>query len=763
MNTKPQLHLDINFSPSGIKIWILISIVFFMNASSHAQLNLATNAQSKYRIVVADEADHYEKKAASVLQKYLQEISAANLSVVTDDQAATPYEICIGKTNRTSTKENFVTDGFIIKTNGNKLYIYGRLGHATLYGVYHFLEKYLGCRKFTPILKYVPKLSTIKLTSINDLQNPQFSFRQVYYPGQYDEEFREWHKLQLLEDYWGLWGHTFDKLLPPSVYFKSHPEYYALVNGERKATQLCLSNANVYQILVKELAKQIDAQPEKKIWSVSQNDGFGYCTCALCAAIDSKYGGPQGSIINFVNKVARQFPAYTISTLAYLYSKHPPKYIKPLNNVSIMLSSIDVDRAKPIASNPRAASFRNDLVGWATLTNQLMVWDYVVQFTNYVSPFPNLTTLQPNLNYFGKNNVSGAFIQGTENTTGEFAALKAYLLAKLSWDPKADITKAKAEFMTSYYGKATPFINQYIVQIEQELQKSGRILDIYGTPAAEWNTWLRPDQIDQYSNLLEKAAASVETQPNFLKRVQLETLPLEFAVLQQARFYGIEKHGLFQVDEDGNWTVRSNIEKKITNFIELSKNSNLTTLQEDGFTVDNYAQEWNKVIKMGPILHAGINSKLTALTPFDTEYPAKGIHTLTDGTYGYNNFQYNYLGWFGNDMEVLIDLGKSKILDSLSIGFLEDQRHWAFLPSHISIELSNDKQNFIKAAEMNIGAPEENYEKETHRLKIKLNTNQGFRYIKVKAKTLGKLPEWRDLPNRKTWIFCDEIAIFEKQ
>lgn len=762
MSTKPLSLLDINFSLSIKKSWILVLITFLMNTTAHAQLNLVTNAASNYQIVVANTAGTYEKKAASVLQQYLQEISSAYLPIVTDDQVSGSYEICIGKTNRTAIKEKFVADGFTIKSIGNRLFISGDNGHATLYGVYHFLEKYLGCRKFTPELKYIPKLQTIKLGSINDLQNPQLSFRQVYYPGQYDEEYREWHKLHLLEDVWGLWGHTFDKLVPPAVYFKSHPEYFALVNGQRKETQLCLSNADVYEILFGELAKQISAQPEKKIWSVSQNDGFGYCTCPACAANDAKYGGPQGSIINFVNKVAKRFPNYTISTLAYLYSKHPPKNIKPLKNVSIMLSSIDVDRAKPIASNPRSGSFRNDVEGWAALTNQLMIWDYVVQFTNYVSPFPNLSTLQANLNYFGTNKVSGAFIQGTESTAGEFSALKAYLLAKLSWDPKADVSKAKSEFMNAYYGKAAPFIDQYIAQTEQELQKSKRILDIYGDPATEWNTWLKPEQIDQYSDILEKAAAVVETQPDFLKSVQLETLPLEFAVLQQARFYGIEKHGLFDVQGEGKWTIRPGIEKKIAHFIELSKNANIVQLQEDGLTLEKYAQEWNRILKMGPLLHNAINNEVIAISPFSTEYPAKGTHTLTDGTYGYDNFQYNYLGWYGNDMEVIIDLGKSKMLDAVSIGFLEDQRHWAFLPSQVTIELSDDRQTFVKAAELAMDAPEENYAKETQRPKIKLSADQKFRYIKVKAKNLAKLPEWRDLPNRKPWIFCDEIAVFEK-
>jgi len=762
MNTKPPSPLGISFNLASTKIWILVLIAFLMNNSAHSQLNLVTNANSNYSIVISATAGNPEKKAATVLQQYLRDISSANFPIVTDNETATPYEICIGKTKRALAKEKFVADGFVIKTLNSRLFIYGENGHSSLYGVYHFLEKYLGCRKFTPTLKYIPKLQNIQLPEIVDHQSPQFNFRQVYYPGQYDDEYREWHKLHLLEEVWGLWGHTFDKLVPPALYFKSHPEYYALVNGQRKDTQLCLSSTGALQVLVEELSQQISKQPEKKIWSVSQNDGFGYCTCAICAANDAKYGGPQGSIINFVNKVAKRFPNYTISTLAYLYSKHPPKNIKPLKNVSVMLSSIDVDRSKPIANNPRTVSFRNDVEGWAKLTDQLMVWDYVVQFTNYVSPFPNLSTLQPNINYFGANKVSGMFIQGTESTAGEFSALKAYLLAKLSWDPFADTKNAKAEFINAYYGKAGVFIDQYINKTEEELQKSKRILDIYGDPVTEWNTWLSPDQIDQYSIILEKAAAAVEPQPSFLERVQLETLPLEFAVLQQARFYGIEKHGLFNIEENGKWKIKPVIERKIAHFLDVGKKSNVIQLQEANFTLENYAEEWNKILSMGPLLHDGINSKVTALTPFNSEYFAKGIHTLVDGTPGYNNFQYNYLGWHGNDMEVLIDLGKSKLLNALSIGFLEDQRHWAFLPAAITVELSDDEKTFVKVGELKMNLPEENYLKATHRPKVKLTATQKFRYIRVKVKNLSKLPAWRDFPNRKPWIFCDEIAIFEK-
>lgn len=43
-------------------------------------------------------------------------------------------------------------------------------------------------------------------------------------------------------------------------------------------------------------------------WSVSQMDGNGNCTCSHCMALDKYDGSPSGSILNYVNKVAAQFP-----------------------------------------------------------------------------------------------------------------------------------------------------------------------------------------------------------------------------------------------------------------------------------------------------------------------------------------------------------------------------------------------------------------------------------------------------------------------
>ena len=110
-------------------------------------------------------------------------------------------------------------------------------------------------------------------------------------------------------------------LVPPEIYFKDHPEYYALRDGKRLPTQLCLSNPEVVKVVIQNLRREIAQNPAAKYWSVSQNDNRQYCMCDECRALDEKEGSHSGTMMNFVNQVAEQFPDYMISTLAYEYTQ----------------------------------------------------------------------------------------------------------------------------------------------------------------------------------------------------------------------------------------------------------------------------------------------------------------------------------------------------------------------------------------------------------------------------------------------------------
>ena len=315
---------------------LLLSFVIH-SCSSASGLVLVEDGQSDYRIVIPSAPSAYEQKAAYELQDYLERISGARLPIFQDSTKFTGKEIIIGDNRHLDLLgcrikfDRLGTDGFEIRTADSCLVIAGGSEKGSLYGVYTFLETWLGCRYYAPDALYLPETTTIRVGDIRETQVPVFDFREMYFPAVQDSSYLLWHKLDRHDkSNWGMWVHTFDDLVPPAEYFDMHPEYFSLVGGKRiNDGQLCLSNPDVLQLVIANLRKKTAKKPEAKYWSVSQNDNYLVCECDACRALDEKYGGPSGTMIHFVNQVATQFPDKVISTLAYQYTRQAPKGIKP--------------------------------------------------------------------------------------------------------------------------------------------------------------------------------------------------------------------------------------------------------------------------------------------------------------------------------------------------------------------------------------------------------------------------------------------------
>lgn len=105
------------------------------------------------------------------------------------------------------------------------------------------------------------------------------------------------------------------------------------------------------------------------------------------------------------------------------------------------------------------------------LSKDIIIWDYNIQFTNYVSPFPNLYTLKPNIKFYTDNRVNALFMQANNEAAAEMALLRSYLISKLMWDPEADDKAIINEFLNGYFQEAAPFILQYIQSMPDALLK----------------------------------------------------------------------------------------------------------------------------------------------------------------------------------------------------------------------------------------------------------------------------------------------------
>ncbi len=512
-------------------------------------LILARNRSASATIVTTD-----FPRAAEILAAYLGRITGGTFPIraVTD-----------GSCNLILRKAEIGhPDGFRYGIQDKDLLLEAEGAQGAVYCVYDFLEQVCGCRYWTAREEYIPFDGNLTLDFPWREQVPVLGYREVYYRDFFDPSFAEKHKMvseTARDRVWGTWCHSFQAFLAPEIYFDDHPEYFSLYKGQRvgKNAQLCLTNPEVLEIVCQNLQKAMEEKPHCRFWSVSQNDNDAYCTCENCRKLDEAEGGPMGSLLTFVNKVAERFPDKTISTLAYWYSRKPPKTVRPRENVHIMLCNIEANRGLSIARDPLNAGTREELLAWEEICHNISLWDYCIQFKNLVSPFPNLRVIPENIRYFRDHQVKMLFSQSNREYEGEFSALRGYLLAKCMWDTDCDGQAVIEEFCRGYYGPAAEAILTYIRESTDAMEAAGGKLSIFGSPQEE--EWLDEGHFARFEALMEEALGAVKDLPEHLHRVRTAAMPIWYAGI--ALGYGTREERLARIQKFADQARKIGLER----------------------------------------------------------------------------------------------------------------------------------------------------------------------------------------------------------
>jgi len=521
-------------------------------------LSLAANSASQFTIVLPAGASPSQVYAAEELQRFARQMTGAELPIATDEQPLPAKAILLGVTRHTANVlgeapdlSQLGDDGFRMVTRPPHLLIIGSPTRGTLYGVYELLEKYGGCRWYAKHHSIIPQHDSWTVPQVDQTQIPAFAMREPFWWGMFDGDFAARCKVNgnrpdLQEKHGGkirfgsgLFVHTFYPLMPPSEFFAEHPEYYSERNGKRTTdrAQLCLTNPDVVRIMIERVLARIRQDPQARLFSVSQNDWGGWCQCPNCREIDEREGSPSGTMIHFVNQVAeaveKEFPDVWIETLAYQYTRHPPKTLKPRRNVVPRLCTIECDFSLPlnVSTYEQNRKFVEDIEGWSAITDKLYVWDYTTNFGHYVSPHPNFGCLQGNVQFFRDNHVVGLFEQGAYQAPhAEFAELRAWILAKLLWNPDQDIEPLYQDFFRGYYGPAAKPIRQYFDELQALVQSDENVLRIWYPPTAPYYT---DAFFDRAARLWSEAEALVKDDPALSYNVRMSALPVIYARLER--------------------------------------------------------------------------------------------------------------------------------------------------------------------------------------------------------------------------------------
>lgn len=493
----------------------------------------ASGAARDLAIVIRADATPPEKLGARELADHLETMTGVRPQVVVESEPLPERALIVGPCRALAAlgvkldPERLGEEGFVLKSVGDRLVAAGPGRRGTLYACVTLLER-LGVRWFTPAVTRVPRREALALPQLDEIEAPDFEYREPYFAEAFDRGFAFHNKLNgfaaRLDDETGgkivyrPFVHSFDELVPRSL-FATHPEYFPWIDGKRTDgyVQRCLTNPEVLKIATATVLRWIDENPQARLFSVSQNDTYNYCRCEACEALMQKYGAPSGLYLWFVNQiadvVAERHPELLIDTLAYQFTEAAPHGIAPRRNVRVRLCPIACCASHPFEScdAPPTVAFLASLRLWAGLTDTLYVWHYNTDFAHYLMPFPDFDEFPAELRLYRANGVKGVFFEGdyAPGGGGSDAELRSWVMARLLWNVHADADALVNEWMAGVYGRAAAPMREWFDRLHAAVRAPDRHLFVYDPPQKLFTAGL----VEAGDRLFDAAARAAQDDP----------------------------------------------------------------------------------------------------------------------------------------------------------------------------------------------------------------------------------------------------------
>ncbi len=143
---------------------------------------------------------------------------------------------------------------------------------------------------------------------------------------------------------------------------------------------------------------------------------------------------------------------------------------------------------------------------------------------------------------------------------------------------------------------------------------------------------------------------------------------------------------------------------------------------------------------------------------YASQYSAGGDDALIDLLKGGSDYRIGtWQGYEGIDVNAIVDLGKVKSISELSLGALQDQKSWIFMPNEVRFSVSTDGRNYKSLPAITNDIDEQMEGTVLKEFVSKANTKA--RYIKVQVVNRKKVPDWHIGAGGNSWVFVDEISI----
>ena len=295
-----------------------------------------------------------------------------------------------------------------------------------------------------------------------------------------------------------LW--SFERFLPLEL-GKEHPEYFALIKGQRQVNyniKRCASSKSAIDLYVKNAILFL-RNNEVKQWLISPNDGSHWCECEGCKKLQPKDQW-AAFFVPLAKAVALEFPEVRLQNFIY-----HNRYDLPVDSAAYAFPTIDhyfdiYPRNKwlslrdpdgpPLKSelqfDKRAAKLSNNvyltdrLAAWKSATSgRIWLFENLMLHGTYSFPVPNLHLISEDLRAAKTEGVNGYLFESYIQSWNSFAS-DFWVLGRLCWETSKDAGQLQQEFFKHLLGpqshKISSFYREYPRRIAigmKEVAKGG--------------------------------------------------------------------------------------------------------------------------------------------------------------------------------------------------------------------------------------------------------------------------------------------------
>lgn len=411
-----------------------------------------------------------------------------------------------------------------------QLIVASRTGRAAFYGITAFFEQQIGARFLEPGLEVIP-LARFTMNELDYSYASPFAERDLAYHGLWPDGAREEHRKKMrLAREWRAEPYplyNFHDILPPDRF----PDFYEPLESDthdlwwrdfpwapgemgRKLNR-CLDDAALVEAVTEELLALWRDDSPRKARVFSGDDKPTISMVPMPWDMDSPCAETvpaSEQLLTLLTALSRAFEEalpdqpFQFHVLAEGAFRAPPEAPLNIDDLIVQISTRDVDNSRSIrdAASEANTRFREDLEGWAATGATLAVLDYVGNVHNPLQAHPNFDTLQERFQYFDQHLISRVYafaLPGIATPLGEWDALRAYVVAKLLWDPDYPADLAVADYVAGAYGPAAPLMERFLRMTVRMRAESDAVLDAQTAP------WWPVEWVEDSHALFEEAEA----------------------------------------------------------------------------------------------------------------------------------------------------------------------------------------------------------------------------------------------------------------